>query len=208
MSYHRQKHSCARLLLFIFITIFWGGCFLCRFDLVCCSLHRHLLKNLKTAEREWFPGIRIFFFFLCVLPFCPCPGQCDPARVCKPEEALRGLDQILRLHHELVPNTWPNLANAAGKEVQRVSNFFPDYSGSVTVAWKFGDKLYSGPRLVSAVEYWCCSLSHLHSLPIVRIPSAIPLCKTSLRCRQTSMSAKWRRHSATSVSEHLKVLLL
>lgn len=77
-----------------------------------------------------------------------------------------------------------------------------DYTSWFATIWKFGNKLCSG---LSAAESWCCVSSLLLSLSALRIPSAIPLWRTSLRCRQTSMSAKWRRHSATSVSEHSKV---
>lgn len=54
---------------------------------------------------------------------------------------------------------------------------------------------------VWAAESWCCALSHPLSPPSIRIPWGIPLWRTSLRCRQTSMSTKWRRRSAASVSE-------
>lgn len=50
--------------------------------------------------------------------FSPCPGQCNLARVCKSEEAFWGLDWIFYLHRKLSPNTQPNLAHAAGMELQ------------------------------------------------------------------------------------------
>lgn len=139
----------------------------------------------------------------------PCPGQCDLAGVCKSEEALRGLDWIVQLHHKLCANTQANFANAAGMKNPGLSSVYliilAGSPSSESLEINFAVVLNEFQQLNLDVVH---CLIHSPPSPPVRIPSAIPLWKTSLRCRQTSMSAKWRRRSATSVSEHLKVLLL
>lgn len=145
----------------------------------------------------------ISYILVLVLSF---PGQFHLEWVCKSKEVLRGLDRILQLPREVCRVTQPNFANAAGmKTLNCLLNIL-----SLQLARCHLAEMLEINFAVVCHEFQQANLDvvlRLFPLPL-RIPSAIPLFRDSLRCRQTSMSTQWRRRSATSVSEHLKVFLL
>lgn len=82
---------------------------------MCCRQTHSRLRSLAEMQT--------FHMFSALLH--PCPGQCDLTEVCKSEEELWGLDQILQLHHKLCPIAQPNFADAAGMKTQSCLSVFP-----------------------------------------------------------------------------------